>query len=287
MKTPLKYVGSKASLVGQIKEYMPCDTTAIVEPFAGSGAFSFDSGLPFYLMDSQPELINFYEVLREDRSRLLSKLRKMRREHNKLDFVARNEYFLSIRGQDRSPLEFLRMSNIDRAARYYYIVYTGFNGIFRVNGNNQCNTPDGKRDFNINASSLRSASRCLRDRCGGVFHQQFDDMGILESIVDSDAKPFVLIDPPYADGDNGRPVYRGYTPDKIDDQFYDRLTDYMVSLTDAGVPFLMTNTYCKLITTKFSRWEIKKVPVKYTVGTDGTRRGEKFEAFISNREYLK
>lgn len=274
MEAPIKYVGSKRGLADIIYKYVPNDTSIIFENFSGSGAFSFSSGLPFYLSDSQPELVNFFSVLEDNVAGLVLMLEDFYKTHSK-------EFYLSTRAQDRLEY-FSNMSEVYRAARYYYIIYSGFNGLYRVNSKGQCNTPWGDRKFIIDRDKLERASLHLDRYCRGISCNQFDDTSIIESAISSGEKPFVLIDPPYVDGDNGKKVYREYTTDIIDDKFYDRLELYMKRLDRADIPFLMTNTYCEYIKDKFSKWNIDKVTTSYKVAADKTRRGDKFEAFTSN-----
>jgi DNA adenine methylase len=276
MKTPIKYIGSKAGLIDEISSYVPEDTTVIVEPFAGSGAFSFSSGSPFYLIDNQPELINFYEVLINKPSELILELESMKK-------LNCEEFFMEVRSNDRGE-HWYSLGDVVRAARYYYILYAGYNGMYRVNKKNQANVPWGgdSRKFSVPEEKLLDASEYMKSKCRGVFRQQFDNLSIITSILDAGERPFVLIDPPYVDGDNGKKVYREYTDDTIDEVFYHRLYEYLIALDIAGVPFLMTNTYARYIRRKFRRWNIHKVPTKYTVAADKTKRGEKFEAWVTN-----
>lgn len=278
MKTPLKYAGSKSKLSKEIQKYMPEDTTIIIEPFCGSGAYSFMSGLPFVLKDSQGELINFWRVLGSDPKALISEIKILASQSN-------SEFYLKIRNQDRIE-GYENVVPVLRAARYYYIVYAGYNTGYRVNKKNQCNIPWGgdTRKFCLDEEKLLLTSRYLRKNCRGILHEQFDENTekLLGTILKQGDKPFFLIDPPYVDGDDKKKVYREYSSDTIDGKFYDRLFNFMNLLEERGLPFLMTNTYCEYILDMFCGWKIDKVATKYSVSASGESRGEKFEAFTSN-----
>lgn len=279
MKTPLKYCGSKNKLSEEIMKYVPADTTCIVEPFCGSLAFSFNAGLPFYAFDAQSELMMFWEALRDYPEELITQIKRFSKDNCR-------EKFMKIRSADRQE-GFEDYGCIYRGARYYYIVYSGHNTGYRVNQKNQCNIPWGgdTRKFVLNEDYLREVSAYLKESGYAFINCQFDSeevFAILRSLIDSGDIPFVLIDPPYVDGDDGKKVYREYTGDKIDNAFHERMLSFMRALTEARIPFVMTNTYCQQIKEIYGYFEINKVQTKYSVSGDKENGTEKFEAFVTN-----
>lgn len=280
-RTPLKYVGGKGKLLPEILKYLPEDTDVIVEPFCGSAALSFSLDKPFYISDMSPELIVFFEELRDNPDKLYSEALKLSQQHSK-------EFYLEVRQWDRSEgfLSPEPVSRTLRAARYLYIIYHGFNGIYRVNQKGYCNTPSGgdSRKYPEDIKQLLvDASKHLNTWCKGIFLQEFDNTDLLKSMIDSGENPFVLIDPPYFNQDGDKKVFQEYTTTKIDAGFILRLSDYMDDLNNAGISFLMTNTYCKTIEKCFPMWRLDKVPTKYIVGGKSEREGCKFEYFVSNK----
>lgn len=271
----LKYAGSKRKLIPEILKYIPINTKLIVEPFCGSAALSFSQDKNFIINDASEELINFYEVLQFRTDEFISNLKK-------LDSSTKDkELYLEFRKMDRVENFTDKVCMLDRAIRYYYIIRAGFNGLYRVNGSGYCNTPFGDRCYTTDEPALRAAAEHLGVYCNDYCSLQFDDDRIL-SLVDSPEDTFILIDPPYQDGDDGKHVYQEYTADKIDEKFYIRLDKYLDTLNSKGYKFLLTNTYCKFITDRFSRFNVDKVPTKYSIAADGESRGVKFEAFVYN-----
>lgn len=278
MKSPIKYVGSKGRLVPEINNYIPNDTSIILEPFCGSAALSFHKELPFYISDLSPELVHFLKTLSEPGNveRMIDVLLELEQSHSK-------DFYIQVRSVDRA-WDMDQLPDIYRACRYYYIIYAGFNGLYRVNKKNQCNTPWGDRVFRADVHRLRQAGNYLQRYCRGIFHQEFDDMSTLESVLDSGIKPFVFIDPPYY----GDKVFKSYTPEGDGGDFYYRLDKYLTDLDSAGVTFLMTNSYDDYILDMFEhKYTIDKVATKYSVSADGNKRGEKFEAFVTNADICK
>lgn len=279
-KSPLKYVGGKGKLLEHIVPYIPETTDVIIEPFCGSAALSFSQDKAFYLSDMSPELINFMKELRDNPYKLYAEAVKLSQSHSK-------EFYLEVRQWDRS--EGFRASHPYtrslRAARYLYIIYYGFNGLYRVNQKGLCNTPyggDNRKYPDDIEQILIASSKHLNTWCKGIFCQEFDDVSQLESIIDSENKAFVFIDPPYEEGDNGKKVFQEYTSTKIDSKFTERMVNYLDNLDAAGVPFLMTNTSCKYVEDTYKKWNIENIPVNYVVGADKERTGNKFEMFVSN-----
>lgn len=273
----IKYVGSKRKLLTEIDNYIPKDTTVIIEPFSGSAALSFSKELPFYLVDKSPELVNFLQVLNNGNAymRMLELLDIFSKSHSK-------EFYLDVRATDRKP-RFDHLPRVYRAARYYYIIYSGFNGLYRVNKANYCNTPWGDRGFSPDVETLTNCHLHLKEYCKGIHFQEFNDMDLYQSIIDSEEKPFVLIDPPYY----GDKVFKAYTPEGDGGDFYFDLYNFICDLDEANVPFLMTNSDDKFIDDMFSEWGIDKVATRYTVAADGNKRGTKFESFVHNADVDK
>lgn len=270
----IKYAGSKRKLIPQILNKMPTNTKLIMEPFCGSAAFSFSQDKEFVINDASSELINFYKVLQFRTEEFITNLQKL---DSKLKDKDR---YLQMRSLDRLPNFEETVSVMERAIRYYYIIRSGFNGLYRVNSKGTCNTPFGDRCYSTDADALRQAANHLNKYCLSTNTLQFDDV-IIPSHYSPD-EVFILIDPPYQTGDDGKHVYQEYTSDKIDEAFYVRLDKYLDMLNEKGYKFLLTNTYCKLITERFARFNVEKLPIKYSIAADGEKRGTKFEAFIYN-----
>ena len=282
MQSPIRYVGGKSKLLPEINKYIPKDVSHIVEPFCGSATLAFSHEKQCIISDMSPELINFYDVLMKGSVRRLIRLMKrMSSNHDQ-------ENYLSIRALDRAE-GFKDTDPEYRAARYIYLIYHGFNGMYRVNRSGFNNVPTGgdHREFPDNIESLlKEASQHLLENCKHLSFSSFnsdENENALIQAINAGGKPFVLIDPPYADRDGGVKVFREYTKDPITVKFYEDLLDYMRWLDSCDIPFLMTNTDCEFIREYFSEFIIDKVPTKYSIGANKERTGCKFESFVSNK----
>jgi len=120
----VKWAGGKGQLLEQFIPLFPKKFNRYVEPFVGSGAVFFYIIQKFkpkeiIISDINEELINAYEIVRDDVERLIIELK----QHKEYHLAEGKKYYLTIRAtnpQDIPPLE--------RAARFIYLNKTCFNG---------------------------------------------------------------------------------------------------------------------------------------------------------------
>src|SRR4051812_45298982 len=110
----LKWAGGKRQLLPAIRLHLPKDfgpATKYYEPFIGGGAVLFGlQPAAAVVNDINPEIVNAYEVIRDDAAALIADLRKHRNDA---------EYFYSLRELDRKPA-FKRLSKVRRASRIIF-----------------------------------------------------------------------------------------------------------------------------------------------------------------------
>ncbi|MFN3491349.1 MAG: DNA adenine methylase, partial [Anaerolineales bacterium] len=158
----LKWAGGKTQLLDQLTDLFPKNFSRYSEPFAGSAAvywhiFSLreKEKIKFVsarIADSNAELINTYQVVRDNVEALIQLLLEHRKNHNK-------EYFYKTRA-----LITRNLSDVERAARFIYLNKTCFNGLYRVNRSGQFNVPMGSyKDPTIfDADEMMIASEALQ-----------------------------------------------------------------------------------------------------------------------------
>lgn len=267
----LPYVGSKSKLIAEIDAYRG-DCDVIFEPFGGSAAYSLSQDLPFYFSDLQPELVNFMEMVKNEPVKLIERILELK------GAIVSSEAWYALRVRDRAS-DFNDSCKLSRAARYYYLLSTSHNNLYRVNLKGQANMPWAKGDKKVPVDfqeRIIAASERLKNDCKGIFLGDFNDTDVLSSVIDSGFKPFVLIDPPYYE------TFDQYVKDRPDPEFWLRLKDFTDDLDKAGVKFLLTNSYTPFILELFKGYKIKQVPIRYTTAPSGEQRIKTSEAFISN-----
>ncbi len=100
----VKWAGGKTQLLGQFEDLFPPDFNNYIEPMVGGGAVFFhlfnNSRIKHdaFLIDSNPELMNCYFVIKEDVDSLILELQWLAEEYNKEP----KEFFYRVRKWDRS-----------------------------------------------------------------------------------------------------------------------------------------------------------------------------------------
>lgn len=126
----LKWPGGKRALARQIVDRFPSGFSTYYEPFFGGGAVFFAlTPLSAVITDVNEELINCYQMVRDEPEALISVLGGFRN--------SKDEYY---RMRDYRP-----RNEIRRAARFIYLTRLSFNGIHRVNLRGKFNVPYGHK----------------------------------------------------------------------------------------------------------------------------------------------
>ena len=108
IKPPIKWAGGKTQLLSQLRPLYPKRFNLYLEPFVGGGAVFFDLRPDnALLLDSNFELINFYQVVKNNLDELLHDLEKHRNE---------KIYYYEVRSLDST-----QMGSIERASRFLFM----------------------------------------------------------------------------------------------------------------------------------------------------------------------
>ena len=240
-----------------------------VEPFVGGGA------VLFYLQpksaiinDSNAELINVYEVIKNNLHELIADLKKHKNEA---------DYFYEIRGLDRTS-QFRDLTNVRRASRIIFLNKTCFNGLYRVNNAGEFNAPFGryKNPDIINEPTLQAVSKYLNSSNIKIFCQDYETI-----LANLDENYFVYLDPPYHPiSENSN--FTGYVQGgwNMDDQI--RLREVCDKLTKRGIKFLLSNSAAPFIKEQYKNYAIQTVKANRAINSNGTNRGEIDELLIRN-----
>lgn len=97
----LKWVGGKSQLITQIEAYYPFNDKRIkkyCEPFVGGGAILFNILSHYkiseaYISDVNLELINTYQMIRDNLNEMLIELRELQEAYLSMDHSNRQEFF--------------------------------------------------------------------------------------------------------------------------------------------------------------------------------------------------
>lgn len=268
----LKWVGGKRQLLPEIRKYIPKKFTTYYEPFVGGGAVLFDiQPQKAIINDVNSELINLYQVVKDDVEALIEDLAKHKNEA---------DYFYEVRAWDREPAIYNKLTNIERASRIHYLNKTCYNGLFRVNQAGQFNSPFGRyKNPNIeNSITLRAVSKYFNEA-----NIEFKNTDFEESVKGIRKGAFVYFDPPYdpvSDSSN----FTGYAKGGFDRDEQIRLKSLCDRLNERGVKFLLSNASTDFILELYKDYKIEIIQAKRAINSNGDARGEVDEVLVRNYE---
>ena len=263
----VKWVGGKRQLMFELLKNMPKSYNRYFEPFIGGGALFFELQPDnAYIADMNEELINLYQVVRDNVDELVADLQK----HD-----ISKEYFMEIRNIDRTE-EYKNWSNIQKASRFIYLNRTCFNGMYRVNSKGEFNVPFGhyKNPRIVDEKNLINCSNLLQRT--EIRHSDFSE--ILTKVQEGD---FVYFDPPYVPL-NETSSFTSYTKDGFDIDMQFKLRDVCDELDSRGVNFLLSNSDTKLVNELYENYNIKKVFASRQINANADGRGKITEVLVRN-----
>lgn len=268
----VKWVGGKRQLIDDLTPLFPKKITAYCEPFVGGGAvlFSLQPKIA-YVNDINAELINIYEVIRDDVDALIAALSEHKNEE---------KYFYSIRDWDRDSETYLQRSKVQRAARIIYLNKTCYNGLFRVNNAGEFNAPYGhyKKPNIVSAPTLRAVSNYFQST-----QLTFTNTDYAEVLSNVSKGTFVYLDPPY-DPVSDTANFTGYTRGGFDRTEQVRLRECCDELTRRKIKFMLSNSATEFIREQYADYDITPVRAKRAINSNASKRGHVDEVVIRNYE---
>lgn len=269
----LKWAGGKRQLLPEIRKYIPQSFSHYYEPFIGAGAVLFDiQPSQATINDVNSELMNIYEVIRDDVDELLKDLRK---------HVNEPDYFYEIRALDRTE-DYASLTSVERASRLIYLNKTCYNGLFRVNSKGQFNVPFGKYNAPniINEGVLREVSDYLKRS-----EIQMLNIDFAEAVQGAKEGDFIYFDPPY-DPVSETSSFTSYSNDGFSRSDQERLRNLFVELHERGCYVLLSNSDTPFIRELYENIhaDIRVVSVQATraINSQASKRGKIGEVLVTN-----
>lgn len=297
IKPFVKWAGGKGSLIPQLKNFYPFELenetiTKYVEPFVGGGAVLINILQKYdvkeaYAFDINIDLINCYNVIKENVDGLIKELEIKEKEFITLENEGRQAYFYNVRKEYNSYKIESNELNVKRAGEFIFLNRTCFNGLYRVNKNGEFNVPCGKykKPTICDSSNLRNLSYLIKNV---VF--QYGDYKKSEKYVDSNT--FVYFDPPY------RPLsvtsgFTSYTKEDFNDENQKELAMYFKKLDGKNAKLMLSNSNPKntnkddnFFEDIYKGFNISEISAKRMINCNSKGRGEISELLITNYEEM-
>lgn len=267
----LKWAGGKRQLLPAILEHLPADIKKYhyIEPFIGGGAvFLHLQPQTAIINDCNEELINTYQIVKNNLAGLVKELKKHKNEA---------AYFYTIRNLDRKS-SYNQLSPVKKAARIIYLNKTCYNGLYRVNSEGSFNTPFGKykNPAIVNEEVLTAVSMYLNENKVSISCGDYKQV-----LKKANKKSFVYLDPPYHPLSKSS-SFTGYVKGGWTEADQIALKKQCDALNKKGIPFLLSNSSAGFIKKLYK--EYKQVTVKATraINSKGSHRGQIDELLIKN-----
>ena len=263
--SPIRWAGGKAWFVPHFNKYTEgLNYNHYIEPFLGGASVFLSMEHPHeaYLSDVNEELILAYRIIRDHPEELIEQIQRYPN--------TKDEYYRVRRLEPENEIE--------RAARFMYLNYTSFNGIYRVNQQGVYNVPYGFRDIIYDYSKIRTASQKLQ----GANIMSGDFEANMEYIGPGD---LVFLDPPYSvsrtAGENGFIKYNA-TLFSLDDQ--QRLSDFIDFIKDHDAYYILTHTFHDTIRDMFHKEgdRCEELTRSSLIGGRNAQRGRVTEYLFTN-----
>lgn len=291
LKPFVKWVGGKSQLLSELEKMLPASDKRVFkkycEPMVGGGALFFNllSKYNFeqlYISDINTELINAYQVIKNNVDDLIEKLQEMQMLFCPMDDNGRKFYYYLIRDKFNDT-KLCEITAIDKAAYFIFLNKTCFNGLYRVNRKGQFNVPMGayKNPIICDEENLRNINKVLQNVmivCG--------DYSLSKEFIDKDT--FVYLDPPY------RPIsktsgFTSYNTDAFDDDEQVRLARFIDEINATGAKIVLSNSDPKNVNPEdsffddlYSSYQIKRVSASRMINSKADSRGKINELIICN-----
>ncbi len=287
----LKWAGGKTQLIAEIEKSLPENVVknkfTYIEPFVGSGAVMFWmlNNLPTLekavINDINQDLINTYRTIASNPKELISILDVLQREFHELEGNEDNkkEYYY----KKRTLYNLRTLDKLAQSALFIFINRTCFNGLYRVNRNNEYNVPMGgyKRPTICDKENILAVSEILKrvEILCGDFEQTLNY---------ASNNTLFYFDPPYKPLSNTS-SFNSYAKDEFNDSEQIRLYNFCNKIDKLDHHWILSNSDVKgkdpndnFFDDLFSDYTIQRVNAKRSINANPEKRGELTELLITN-----
>lgn len=282
MKPLFIWAGGKNKMLKHYKPFMPKNVKTYIEPFFGGGAMfihvvnHYD---PKHLVinDVNNDIVRIYKTIKSNFSDFAKLMDEMSNEYLPLDKSGRKDYYYSLR--HKHAYDYTAWDETKEAAVLYFLMKTGFNGIYQVNinTNNRYGTPSGllnQKDKVYDKEVVEWWNKNLQNAF--IFSRDWHDA--VNNFKD-EPDQFIFMDPPY------RGSFTSYGQEFTDDD-QNKLLDFVRSKKQSDV--FLCNRDIEDGFFDNTGLIVDKFPVTYTAGRrkktdDGFEAKPATELLIRNK----
>lgn len=198
MKPLYIWAGGKNKMLKKYTDYLPKSFSTYVEPFFGGGAmycwaYQKNPDARFVINDINESIINIYTSIKYDLDNFINRMDELSNEYLPLDKPSRKEYYFNLRHQHAFDYEV--WDRTIESATLYFLMKTGFNGIWQINKNTngRFGTPSGllnQKDKVYDKENVLEWHTALQNTT--ILSGDFSD-----TLEHSTEGSYTFLDPPY------------------------------------------------------------------------------------------
>lgn len=286
MSKPLfVWAGGKNKMLKRYLPYMPKKVDTYVEPFFGGGAMYIHIVKNYkpenlIINDINSDIIRIYKSIKNNLDAFLIRLDYLCNNYLPMSKEDRKKYFFEVRHEHAFDYE--KWSEAEEAATLYFLMKTGFNGLFQLNQNTngRYGTPSGllnQVDKVYDLDVVKWWNESLQKTT--IISKDYKEC---LSQVEDNQNTFIFMDPPY------RGSFTSYGQ-IFDDQEQIHLINYVRSMKNSLVFLCNRDTGDNFFEERQESLIIDKFPITYTAGRrkitdDGFKAKPAIEILIRNIE---
>lgn len=201
ISSPIRWAGSKKKILNEMLTFFDNKSKYYVEPFLGSGVVLINlinnikdfEYKKFFVNDINANIINFYIILRDNFKFIEKNISSIVNEYNELyDISQKEKFYYDIRQKFNEITD----EQDKKSIYFYFLMKSGYNGVYRENRNGKFNVPFGKKDkINCDIENMKRVSDKLQNvefyNCD--YQEFFKELNKKKVLGDA----FVYFDPPY------------------------------------------------------------------------------------------
>ncbi len=203
VNSPIRWAGSKKKILNEMLNAFKPDKENYIECFLGSGVVLINvlknndklNYKNFYVNDINSNIINFYKLLQKKPTILIKQIFELVSAYNNYNIIEKEEYYYKLRSQfnDEDDLD-------NKSILFYFLMKTGFNGVYRENKAGKFNVPFGRKEkIVVNEEYLRELSKLIQPvKFYNLDYDSFLDKMNKDGRIDNS---FMYCDPPYLPDD--------------------------------------------------------------------------------------
>lgn len=242
LNSPIRWAGSKKKILNEMLNAFKPNKENYIECFLGSAVVLINvlknndklNYKNFYVNDINSNIINFYKLLQKKPNYLIKHISELAKVYNSYNGSEKEKYYYDLREQFNEEKD-----QDNKSILFYFLMKTGFNGVYRENKNGKFNVPFGRKEkIIINEEYLEELSKLIKPvKFYNLDYKSFLDKMKKDEIVENS---FMYFDPPYLPDDLLISQKQElYTNDAFDHRgFVDKIIDLkgkymMISMSDS------------------------------------------------------